>query len=372
MEQLDKEAWNRLAKDMHGPFFSWEWLNGLEQTGCVKPERGWQPVHLALHDEDENLLAVAPLYVKGHSRGEFVFDHGWADAAHRMGIEYYPKLLGMSPFTPARGYRFMIDESLDEKKITSMMLTVIERFCRENKISGTHFLHVDHQWCRIVEDLGWRPWLHHSLIWENQNFTEFEDYVQTFKSKRRNNIRRERKRVAEHLDIRVIPGEAAGPEQFDQMYDFYEETCRRFYGWSHYLNRDFFHYLGEHLSGSLNLIAAYERDNPNEPVAMSGQAKKGGRLYGRFWGARKAYDQLHFELCYYQAIEHAIQTGMTHFDAGSGSADQKQRRGFPAVPNYSLHRFYDETFQEVFWANIERVNLEESLRIKMINGDLRR
>ena len=370
IDEIDGEAWDTLARPSENPFFGWTWLRALEITGCLKPELGWQPCHLVLRD-GQRLLAAAPLYVKGHSWGEFVFDQQWAEVSHRLGIPYYPKLLGMSPFTPAVGYRFLIDPSLEAREVCVVMLEAIDRFCEQNGISGCHFLHVDHAWCRIMETLGFKPWLHHNLIWQNRELTDFEGYVTSFKSKQRNNIRRERRKATEQLTFRALPGEAAPSHYFERMYDFYETTCVKFYGWSHYLNREFFVRIGRELPEQILLIAAFERGGGDvDPIAMSFQVRTAERLYGRYWGSHGAHDQLHFEICYYQPIEWAIRNGARFFDAGSGNARHKQRRGFPAVEGFSLHRFYSDRMRRVWADNIDAINAEERLRIKHINREL--
>nr|MDJ0837905.1 GNAT family N-acetyltransferase [Acidobacteriota bacterium] len=276
LDELPKDAWNALAEPLESPFLEWDWLVNLERSDCLNPEQGWQPCHLALSTEDGQLLAAAPLYVKGHSWGEFVFDQQWAEVSHRIGIPYYPKLVGMSPFTPAIGYRFLVRPELNERETCAAMMKAIDAFCKENQIAGCHFLHTDSEWCKTMETLGMKPWLHHSLIWKNNGFQEFEDYVAMFKSKQRNNIRRERRKAAEHLIFKAVPGEEAPDRLFGLMYDFYERTCRKFYNWSHYLNREFFAGLARKMPHRTLMIAAYERDGGSDPVAISFQVRKGG------------------------------------------------------------------------------------------------
>ncbi len=230
------------------------------------------------------------------------------------------------------------------------------------------FLHADGDWCHTMEGLGFKPWLHHSLIWENHNYEDFSGYLGSFKSKQRKNINRERRLAKQHLTFRVWPGEEAPEDYFSTIYDFYEVTCQKFQGWSHYLNRDFFKELGQHFAHRILFGTAYEEQDGDLPVAMSFLVRKGDRLYGRYWGNRANYDQLHFETCYYQAIEWAIKNGLGFFDAGSGSAKHKKRRGFPATPNYSLHKHYNPLMTQIWDQNIEAINREEAMRIEMING----
>ncbi|NJN49471.1 MAG: GNAT family N-acetyltransferase, partial [Alkalinema sp. RL_2_19] len=193
--EIPQTAWDGLALKLETPFLEWSWLNNMETSGSTTAQTGWLPNHLVVW-RGSDLIAMAPLYVKGHSYGEFVFDHQWAELSERLGIDYYPKLLGMSPFTPAEGYRFLIASGEDEAMLTEMMVGAIDQFCTRNQISGCHFLYVDREWQQLMEDLGFRAWKHHSYIWQNQDFATFDDYLQSFNANQRRNIKRERKAVA--------------------------------------------------------------------------------------------------------------------------------------------------------------------------------
>ncbi|NJL82726.1 MAG: hypothetical protein HC890_06800 [Chloroflexaceae bacterium] len=187
MAEIPQTAWDDLAQPLKTPFLEWEWLNNLETSGSVRAQTGWQPCHLSLW-RDRDLIGAAPLYLKGHSYGEFVFDHQWADVAHRLGLSYYPKLLGMTPFTPAEGYRFLIAPTEDEALLTQLMVAAIDQFCTRNRLSGCNFLFVDPDWKPIIERHGFRSWQHHSYIWTNQGFNHFDDYLQVFNANQRRNI----------------------------------------------------------------------------------------------------------------------------------------------------------------------------------------
>ena len=194
IDEIPQPAWDALASPLKTPFFEWEWLRNMETSGSAIADAGWMPNHLTIW-RDRSLIAAAPLYLKGHSYGEFVFDHQWADLAQRMGIQYYPKLLGMSPFTPAEGYRFLIAPGEDEEDLTALMVGAIDQFCDRNQISGCNFLYVDPDWRPLMERLGFRKWLHHSYIWQNQGYQTFDDYLAAFNANQRRNIKRERKSV---------------------------------------------------------------------------------------------------------------------------------------------------------------------------------
>ena len=170
--EVPQAAWDALAMPLKTPFFEWEWLHNMETSGSTTARSGWLPNHLTVW-RNTDLIAIAPLYLKGHSYGEFVFDHQWADVAARLGVEYYPKLLGMSPFTPAEGYRFLIAPGEDEAELTGLMVSEIDRFCKLHGISGCNFLYIDPAWRSTIEPYGFTSWQHHSFIWQNQGYQNF-------------------------------------------------------------------------------------------------------------------------------------------------------------------------------------------------------
>jgi predicted N-acyltransferase len=368
--EVPQTAWDTLALPLKTPFLEWEWLNNLETSHSVTANTGWMPNHLTLW-RDRTLIAAAPLYLKGHSYGEFVFDHQWAELASRLGIEYYPKLLGMTPLTPAEGYRFLIAAGEDEEEITAMMLHEIDNFCVKHQISGCHFLYVDPQWRPILERQGYTAWLHHSYIWQNGGFTNFDDYLQIFNANQRRNIKRERKAVEKAgLKLQALTGDAIPKSLFPLMYDFYADTCDKFGWWgSKYLTKKFFEQLHHHYSHRVVLFAAYNEQDPRQPMGMSFCIYKADKLYGRYWGSFQEIDCLHFDACYYAPIEWAIAQGIQLFDPGAGGR-HKKRRGFPATANYSLHRFYNNRLGQILRPYILEVNQMEEQEIGATNAEL--
>jgi uncharacterized protein len=367
--EISQTEWDELAKPLKTPFLEWEWLNNIEISGSATPRTGWQPCHLSIC-RDGQLIAAAPLYIKGHSYGEFVFDQEWANLAHRLGVQYYPKLLGMTPFTPAVGYRFLIAPGEDERELTDIMIKAIDSFCDRHKISGCHFLFIDPQWRRFLEDEGFQSWLHYSYIWSNNNFANFDDYLKMFNANQRRNIKRERKAVRGAVPIvKTVTGEEISEELFSQIYNFYSNTCDKFYWGSKYLTRKFFEQLYPNYSDRVVLVVAYQNESDREPVGMSFCINKGENLYGRYWGCWQEFDCLHFEACYYKPIEWAIDRGIKMFDPGAGGS-HKKRRGFPATENYSLHRFYNRRMSKVFATYIDEINQNEREEIEAINQDL--
>ncbi|MEA5596300.1 GNAT family N-acetyltransferase [Rivularia sp. UHCC 0363] len=368
--EVPSVAWNALAIPLQTPFFEWDWLNNLEASQSATAQSGWLPNHLTLW-RDRTPIAIAPLYIKGHSYGEFVFDHQWADLAHRIGVQYYPKMLGMSPFTPAEGYRFLIAPGEDEDEITSLLIREIDSFCKKQRISGCNFLYVDDHFRQLLERQGFTAWLHHNYVWQNQDFTNFDDYLSVFNANQRRNIKRERKAVTKAgLELKPFTGDEIPQDLFGLMYDFYADTCDKFGWWgSKYLTKRFFESLYENYRDRVVFFAAYSEQDNSQPVGMSFCLYKGDKMYGRYWGSFQQIDCLHFDACYYSPIEWAIKNNIQVFDPGAGGR-HKKRRGFPATPNYSLHRFYNNRLGEILCRYIGEVNQLEQQEIEAINEEI--
>jgi hypothetical protein len=362
--------WDALAKPLKTPFLEWDWLNNLEISGSTTANTGWLPYHLTVW-RNRQLIAAAPLYVKSHSYGEFVFDNQWADLANRLGIQYYPKLMGMTPFTPAEGYRFLIAPGEDEDFLTALMINTIDHFCDRNGISGCNFLYVDPEWRPIMERNGFSTWLHHSYIWQNQGYQTFDDYLGAFNANQRRNIKRERKAVEKAgLQIKIFTGDEIPQALFTRMYTFYENTCDKFGWWgSKYLTKRFFEQLHHNYRHRVLFVAAYDQQDDREPTGMSFCLFKDDRLYGRYWGSLQEIECLHFDACYYTPIEWAIANNIKIFDPGAGGR-HKKRRGFPATPNYSLHRFYNPRLSQILNSYISQINEKEEEEINLVNEDL--
>ncbi|MBJ7898452.1 MAG: GNAT family N-acetyltransferase [Cyanobacteria bacterium RI_101] len=367
--EIPQSQWDALALPLETPFLEWDWLRNLETSGSVGRNTGWQPCHLTVWQGRE-LVGAAPLYLKSHSYGEFVFDHQWADLAHRLGINYYPKLLGMTPMTPAEGYQFLISPQAERRTILNLLVQAIDAQCQNLGLSGCHFLFADPVWRREMESLGFTPWLHHSYIWRNQEFHTFEDYLQVFNANQRRNIRRERKAVEQAgLRVEVLAGEEIPHHLFPLIYRFYSSTCDKFYWGSKYLTRKFFEQLYPNYRQRVALVAAYSESDDQHPAGLSFCLRKGPNLYGRYWGSLQEYDCLHFEACYYRPIQWAIEQNIQMFDPGAGGR-HKRRRGFPATANYSLHRFYAPRMAQILNHYIEEINEMEQAEIDAINQDL--
>lgn len=368
LAEVDRGAWDHLAQPLATPLLEWRWLHALEASGSIAPRAGWHPHHLTVWREDR-LVGAAPFYIKTHSDGEFVFDQWWAQLAHEAGIPYYPKLVGMSPVTPAVGYRFLIDPSeADPTAIQAAMLDAVDALCVQKGLAGCHLLFLDPDWCRTLPPGRFAPWRHQSFLWRNEGFQRFEDYLARFKASQRRNIRRERQRMVDAgIVFRPLTGDQLNGDWAQRMYAYYGDTNQRYGPWGcHYLNADFFDRAFTHYRHRLLLINAEQQ---GRTVSLALLLRKGDQLLGRYWGTERPIKDLHFNMCFYEPIQWAIDHQVRSFDPGAGSP-HKILRGFQAVANTSLHRFYEPRLQLVFNHLIEQVNRMEQANIAALNAKL--
>ena len=332
ISELDREAWNALVGD-GSPFLEWDWLASLEQAGAVGPETGWLPRPLVVRDEGK-LVAACPLYVKSHSEGEFVFDWGWADAAEGAGINYYPKLLVGVPFTPVSGSRLLTAEGAERPRRLAGLGAALREICREGQLSGVHVNFCRDDELEALAEVGFLPRLGFQYHWRNQGYRCFDDYLARLRSKRRNQIRRERRAVrAQGVTVETRVGDEISDDLFEPMFRFYLSTIRAHDWGRQYLNEKFFELLRERFRNRLCFVIA--RQN-GVPIAGALNVLKGDALYGRYWGALRAVRYLHFEVCYYAAIEYCIEAGIQRFEPGAGG-EYKWLRGFDPEPTRSAH-----------------------------------
>lgn len=367
MRDVDRTEWTRLADEYDSPLLDWDWLHTLEESGSVSPEYGWLPNHLLLR-RDGQLVGAAPLYVRTHSAGEFVFDYAWADVAEQLGIPYYPKLVAMSPLTPAVGYRFLIARCEDPRNITQIMVEAIHRFCAENSVHGFSVLWPEPEFAELLDAGTFVRWRHQHFRLDSSGLRTFDDYLGQFTKNQRRNIRRERASM-EDQDIRVaaVPGTEAPRSFYRLMFEYYSATNDQFGMWAaRYLTEAFFHMLPEACPHRILFTAGWERGS-DDPVGMAMLLHKPGRLIGRYWGERRFVNNLHFNLCYYVPIEWALRNKVREFDPGMGSA-HKIRRGFQAIATDSLHHFYDKRLHLVMQMNIDRINTYEQEHIDQLNA----
>ena len=373
VSDISPEEWNSLVTPNTVPFLEWEWLAALEESGSVSPDTGWHPLHICLWEEGRldskpKLAAAAPLYLRNSSDGEYIYDYFWAEAAHSLGRQWYPKMTGAHAATPAEGYCFLAAPGTDLKAASAAILEAAETLCRKNRIPSLNFLWVDPAWGENLNAVGYTSWDHFHYLWENQNFRDFGDYLSLFSKNQRKNIRKE---YAHHLEqgisIRVVPGEEAEEEHYRKMFELFTITNDKFIPWdARWVNEDFFLRLEKTFR---RCTAFVEARRGREIVALAFLVRKGERLWGRFWGAYEEIRDLHFAVCYYAPMDYSIQNGIRYFDPGAGST-HKIRRGFRAVRNRSWHKFFDPALERLFKGNIEAVNLHEAAQLEALNAEL--
>jgi predicted N-acyltransferase len=325
---IDGAAWDALVGD-GSPFLEHTFLAGLEALGCAVPETGWTPRPVLVHDDDGRLIGAAPAWVKTHSMGEFVYDHAWAQAAHANGYRYYPKLVVGVPFSPVTGQRLLMAPGCDAGAVRSALWAGLRAAAED--CEGVHVLFDTEDEATWLAERGVFQRLQFQYHWHNRGYGCFEDFVSTFPSKKRNKIRRERKELR---GLRITAGTRPTSAQLDAMHGFYVGHTEQFGPWGRaYLTRDFFQHLGAVWGERLHLVLAHDGERP---VAGTFNVIKGDRLYGRHWGAEENVKFLHFEVCYYQAIDECIRRGVQVFEPGHGG-EHKGRRGFDPTLTRSSH-----------------------------------
>ena len=348
--EIGKAAWDACAAHTGDPFVSYDFLSVLEESGCVSARTGWAPHHLTVDDDNGAVAGVMPLYLKSHSQGEYVFDHAWADAYERAGGRYYPKLQCASPFSPVTGSRLILrpDVDLDEGRSALLggALTLCDRL-------GASSLHVTFP---VEDEWGWmgeRGLLRRQdqqYHWENNGYATFDDFLAALSANRRKTIRRERRDAQNGLEIAALTGDDLTEEHWNAFFAFYMDTGGRKWG-RPYLNRRFFSLLNACMADKVLLILARRPGGP----WIAGALNLLGRdcLYGRHWGCVEEVPFLHFELCYYQAIEHAIRLGLPRVEAGA-QGQHKIARGYLPSAVYSAHWIADPALREPVARYLER------------------
>jgi len=332
VRSLPRAAWNALVGD-ESPFLEWEWLASLEEAGAVGEGTGWAARPLVAR-EGERLVAACPLYLKGNSEGEFVFDHGWADAAERAGIRYYPKLLVGVPFTPVAGARFLVAADLDRAGWLARLAEALRELCLANELSGVHVNFCRADELAALEGAGWLARLGLQYHWTSRGWTSFEGYLGELRHKRRNQIRRElRELAAAGIAIETRAGDEIPDAWFEPMWRFYRSTVDQNPWGRRYLNPRFFELVRERFRTRLVFAVALRA---GQPIAGAFNVQKGDALYGRYWGSGEYVRHLHFAVCYYAGIQFCIDRGLRRFEPGAGG-QYKQVRGFDAQPTRSAH-----------------------------------
>jgi predicted N-acyltransferase len=353
---LNARAWDRLSGS--DPFVSHAFLSAIEDSKSVGAGTGWTPAPILVEDDAEHLVAAAPAYLKMHSQGEYVFDHGWADAWERAGGEYYPKLQIAVPFTPVPGPRLLGARP-------QQLLTAIEAVAVQNELSSAHIAFIDEAGAAECERRGWLTRHGVQYHWYNRDYSSFEDFLATLSSRKRKTLRKERSAAREGLEIRALRGPEIGPAEWGAMWAFYQDTGSR--KWGHpYLTREFFDLVGERMGDAVLLFLACRG---SEPIAGALNFVGSDTVYGRYWGCTEEVPFLHFELCYYQAVEWAIENRLKCVQAGA-QGEHKVARGYEPVITKSMHFIPNRSFREAVAQFLEAERQGVAAEVEWLRRDL--
>ena len=343
LAEVSEHDWNSCCYNettRHNPFLSYHFLQALEESGCATAKAGWQAQHIILRQNDR-IVGIMPLYLKSHSHGEYVFDHAWANAYHSAGGQYYPKLQCSLPFTPVTAQKLLVRPGENEQEVQDNLLAAALTLTKELGVSSLHVTFAEKQEWDLMAEHEFLKRLDQQFHWSNEGYTTFDDFLMALSSRKRKNIRKERKQaVINDIDIEVLTGTDITEEHWDHYFSFYLETSNRKWG-QPYLNRQFFSLLGQGMSDKIVLIMC-KRDN--RYIAGALNLLSDDTLYGRYWGALEHHRYLHFEVCYYQAIDYAIQHGLNKVEAGA-QGEHKLARGYRPTSTYSAHWISNPSFR---------------------------
>ncbi len=358
-------AWNRLD-GTDSPFLRYEFLYALEKTNCVCPKTGWIPQHLALYefaDEPDSLIGAIPLYIKNHSYGEYIFDWAWANAYDRSGLNYYPKLSVAIPFTPVTGKRLLVSGNRNREAISKLLIDGALSVAEKYQASSIHWLFTTKEESALLQQHRHLFRTGYQFHWHNNNYNNFDHFLESLSAQKRKKIKRERRQVRDAgITMEVITGKEIRDDHWDRFYGFYTNTIQK-HGAIPYLNREFFHEIGRTMPDSVVLVFAHQDD---KVIAGSLNYKSDNTLYGRYWGSLGSYHSLHFETCYYRAIEFCIENRLTRFEAGA-QGGHKLSRGFLPVEIYSAHWLDHPEFNRAVADYIEREQNDIEYQIDELN-----
>ena len=363
LSNIDKNQWNKLNICNH-PFTSYEFLNALETSNSVSTKTGWTPKHILVKNAANNLIGASPNYLKMHSYGEYIFDHSWANAFENAGGQYYPKLLSAIPFTPATGPRILLSpQKNNNDEIFKLIIGTYEQLVKNNNLSSAHINFITKQ---LSDTLNKRNWIKRKGLqfhWYNKKYQSFDDFLDELKSTKRKAIKKERKKINEYgLTIERLTGDALNVKIWDSFYEFYLSTIDKKWGGA-YLTKDFFYSINRSMKNKILLVIAKKN---NDIIAGALNFVGENTLYGRNWGSKLDVPFLHFELCYYQAIEYAIENKIQIVEAGA-QGHHKIQRGYIATSTYSAHYIQNDSFDKAIRGFVEMEANEINKQIEIIN-----
>jgi predicted N-acyltransferase len=334
LRELGQATYDSLLPAGRPPFLAFAWLDALERTGCVGEDRGWVPQHVSLH-ENGQCVAAAPAYVKTNSEGEFVFDYSWARHSEgALHAPYYPKLVLAVPFTPATGPRILIRPDQDRSRILSAFARAIPQLCGALPVSGAHVLFLPGSESAALAKLGYAERRGVQFHWENPGYDSFDDFLSRMSSKRRNQVKRERREMRDRgVEIQALSGRELTPELIDFVFDFYRSTVEKFAWGRQYLCRELFEEVAATMPDELHVVVARQH---GKLVGGAFNLLGADALYGRYWGALSDVPFLHFNVCFYFGIEECIKRRLSKFEPGAGG-EHKLMRGFEPTVTYSSH-----------------------------------
>lgn len=344
MSEVDATEWDACVAHTTttgNPFLSHAFLNALERSGCTTDKTGWRPLHLILENENK-LVGAMPNYLKSHSQGEYVFDHGWAQAMHQIGEYYYPKLQSAVPFTPVTGPRLLTHPEADRESTEKTLLNTYRDLCKRLKVSSAHITFMPEAQWKQAGEMGWLQRIDQQYHWLNQEYDSFDAFLAEMPSKKRKNLKRERREaVQDGIEIEWITGKDLTEHHWDTFFEFYLDTGSRKYGVP-YLNRQFFSLINDAMSDKILLMLCQRN---KRYIAGALHFIGADTLYGRHWGCAEDHKFLHFETCYYQAIDFAIQHRLKRVEAGAQGGGHKFMRGYLPCLTYSAHWIEDPRLQ---------------------------
>lgn len=343
LKDIQRIEWNALLED-DNPFLCYEFLSALEQNDCLGEKYGWYPHHLITRDAAGTLIGATPLYIKTNSYGEFVFDWSWASAYEQAGINYYPKLISSIPYTPATGKRLLLSPKLSLEQQSELAAKMIHTTLSESEklnMSGTHWLFNEADECNYFKEQDQMFRLGCQYHWHNHNYESFDQFLDSFVSRKRKKVKQERKYVKQQdIEIKRVHGNELNEEQWQLIHAFYESTFYRKSGIPT-LSLEFFKEVGRTMGKQIMLVLSYSE---NKLVACAINFRSSHTLYGRFWGCTQSIHSLHFEACYYQGIEYAIDNKLKVFEPGA-QGEHKISRGFLPTKTWSAHSIHDSRFE---------------------------
>jgi len=363
--EVPEEDWNACAGPHPNPFILHAFLSSLERSGSATAKTGWLPRHILLEDASGALIGCMPCYLKSHSQGEYVFDHGWAEAYIRAGGRYYPKLQVSVPFTPVTGRRLLVRPGEGEAEREPLLLQAAVQIAERLGVSSLHITFPTRAEWRLAGELGLLQRTDQQFHWQNEGYASFEDFLEALASRKRKAIRRERRAaVSEGIAIEWVTGRDITEAHLDAFFAFYMDTGSRKWG-SPYLTRECFSLLRESMADRLLLILA---KRGRRYVAGALNVIGHDTLYGRYWGGIEHHPFLHFEVCYYQAIDFAVQHKLKRVEAGA-QGEHKLARGYLPSETYSAHYIADPGLRRAVGDYLKRERLEVAREIALLNED---